>query len=240
MGVLTGDKFGGAIRFNYDFPKSLVKRLYCRWPTSKTARPPFCLFITSLDECDVVQKSVEACLLHSCVSLTMDQRCAYWFALHQCRLTATNAIRLQMNTRSIQKAFRLPHHIDIGTTEKWCARMALLCQAWFSRRRSSEPMMKRTCNTWLVLSTLESYEWVHSIFSSGILSNKECIWSACSPDGIAIIRYPDDTFNSGEVTKVTFGGNDWPVAIMEIKRRYQANVYAPICPKLEDNLKYCR
>lgn len=136
----------------------------------------------------------------------MGQGCEDLFALRQFRLMETTATRFLVETRSIQEEFSLSHRIVLGTTDTLGARMGQLYQEWFSQRRSTEHMMKGTWNERVVIYTLYSYEWVHSVFSCGMLANKDCVCSACSSDGIAILRYLDDTFKWGEVTKVTFGG----------------------------------
>lgn len=88
--------------------------------------------------------------------------------------------------------------------------------------------MRGSANETVVLSSLGSMEWVHSVYNCGMLAEKGNTLCACSPDTIAFLRYPNPDFTWGKVIAADTGGNSWPISFVEIKTAVSRGTLDPL------------
>lgn len=99
--------------------------------------------------------------------------------------------------------------------------LASLVSGWFSSTRSTEAMKRGTKNEKAVLSALSNQSYIKALFELGMIGRRGFDWIACSPDAVAVIdstqmEFADSLFH-GSGTTVMPGGNQFPLATVEIK-----------------------
>ena len=60
---------------------------------------------------------------------------------------------------------------------------------WFSRTRSTEPMVIGSKNEQAVLKSLNEMPYIDQLFNVGLLESKMASWLAASPDAIALANF---------------------------------------------------
>lgn len=61
--------------------------------------------------------------------------------------------------------------------------------SWFSSSRSTEVMMRGTANETIDITSLQSNDCIQIVYETGLIEEKNEVYYACSPDGIALVDW---------------------------------------------------
>jgi len=125
---------------------------------------------------------VDNVLQKSCVALTRYQRTADWFILRAFHATATMA----------GSFLSIRHGLNNIEAEPDSVLMTRFTSKWFSRTRSTEPMVIGSKNEEAVLRSLSQMPYVKHVFNVGLLESNRAHWLAASPDAIALVNFDED------------------------------------------------
>lgn len=131
--------------------------------------------------------SVESNLLYSCLPLMLDKICPDWFNARQCRLTATTTDSFLLDRESISEAFGLQNSDE--NIRGAASGFESQCNCWSSLKRISKRTMRRTKNEPVTLNTLSCYDWLHILYSAGMLADADNTWCPCFTDGISTLHH---------------------------------------------------
>jgi hypothetical protein len=127
---------------------------------------------------------VDNVLGKSCVALTRYQRTADWFILRAFHAMATMAGGF----------LSVRHGLNNNEAEPDSALMTRFTNNWFSRTRSTEPMVIGSKKEEAVRQSLSQMPYVKHVFNVGLLESNREHWLAASPDAIMLVNfYEDDT-----------------------------------------------
>jgi hypothetical protein len=164
--------------FIYGFPNSTA--IINRWSVvGKVVKSASCpLFVDDVPE-DKLEDAelVEQHLLKRCTVLTTVQRSCDWFTLRAFHLTATMAGKLFTSTSTVTPTELIDKLMD----------------SWFSRSRSTTPMVIGSKNENAVLKALSNLDFVSNVFDVGLIEHINIPWLAASPDAISIIQVSEDS-----------------------------------------------
>jgi hypothetical protein len=118
-------------------------------------------------------------LRQHCVALTTYQWTADWFMLRAFHATATMAGSLLATVDGA----------NTNTAESDSVLLAKFVNNWFSRTRSTEPMVIGSKNEQAVLKSLNEMPYIDQLFNVGLLESKMASWLAASPDAIALANF---------------------------------------------------
>lgn len=113
-----------------------------------------------------VIKIVETALSEVCVPLTMGQRCADWFILHQFRVTGTNAgiILARSQLFLVAVGLSMANETSELSSSEWFSK---LYQSWFFHSVSTEAMKRGSANEGPVISCLRGMSVIMRVFDVG-------------------------------------------------------------------------
>ena len=148
---------------------------------------------------------VEKYLQNYCIILTASQCTAEWFLLRSFHLTATMAGRL------FNSGYQ--DHTDGEIFEA-------LTKSWFSRSRSTSPMVIGSKNECAVLKAFSQLNYVREVFEVGLVENSGVPFLAASPDAIATIDSAEDYTDIATVEVKTRVAKEKIAAAQDIARKY--------------------
>lgn len=102
--------------------------------------------------------------------LTIGQRCADWFVMRQ-RITGTIAGKILLQSSSVREILGLPPQAD-SEPSRPAALLKDLSNMWFSSIRSTEAMMRGSCNEGAVISALKSKSFIKDVHEVGMMARK--------------------------------------------------------------------
>ncbi len=182
-----------AIAYRDIFDKKIAQKILCffingfpntsailnRWTVVPKVVKSACdpLFVDDIKE-DKLEDAelIEKHLITKCTILTTAQRSCEWFTLRTFHLTATMAGKLFTSAT------------NFTPTEV----MEKLMASWFSRTRSTTPMVIGSKNENAVLKAFSNLDYVCSVFDVGLIEHSDIPWLAASPDAVAIIQTTED------------------------------------------------
>jgi hypothetical protein len=95
-----------------------------------------------------------------------------------------------------------------------------LMGSWFSRIRSTLPMVVGSKNEGAVLKVFSQLNYVEELFDCGLLESEVLPWLAASPDALATICFSDDCFENATVKIKTRVSKDKIAAAEQIAQKY--------------------
>lgn len=109
-------------------------------------------------------------LLTECTPLTTGERCADWFVLRRFGLTGTTVARVLKADPAVRALLGMgPIHDPVRTILQWIEELA---NRWFSTRRGTESMARRSVNEDAVKSALLGLPAVVHIAPVGLVARR--------------------------------------------------------------------
>jgi hypothetical protein len=164
--------------FIYGFPNTTI--IMNRWAVVGKVTKASCspLFVDDIPQDNLEDAElIEQHLMERCTILTSVQRSCDWFTLRGFHLTATMAGKLFTSSTTLTPTEVLEKLMD----------------SWFSRSRSTTPMVIGSKNENAVLKAFSDLDFVSSVFDVGLIEHYKIPWLAASPDAISIIQVAEDS-----------------------------------------------
>jgi hypothetical protein len=122
-----------------------------------------------------------------CFPLTLGQRCADWFVLRQFRATSTTASDVLKRDEAIRERMNFDDRPHLEPKDAQ-AHLYCLATSWFSKKQSTEAMMRGTKNEEAARKAVETMSFIDGVFHCGMVALTETPSIACSPDAVCIIN----------------------------------------------------
>lgn len=131
--------------------------------------------------------TVEDEIRESCHVLTLKLRSSDWLMQRQIRVTSSLCERLFKCTLMFRFLANWPLLLIQENTPQ--SQVLFMVKNWFSRKKSTNPMMRRSNNKACSLSYLREIDILYEVFDIGILSFKKHPVLSAFPDAITMLHY---------------------------------------------------